>query len=153
MSFERTHARGGGQGAAASDAAMATPGKRTQVQLLEQNAELAQNGKKNDRETPTLAEVRAGDARLKFGDHGPAVAKVQRMLHIRADGEFDDDTRFAVEKFQHKHDLPTNGIVGRKTLRAIERAHKQKDRRRDDDRQGDDKRDDDEPIITGGGEG
>lgn len=152
MSFEKTHARGGTQGAAASDATMAAPGKQTQVQLLEQNAELAQNGKKEDRKTPTLAEVRAGDARLKFGDHGPAVAKVQRMLRIRADGDFDDDTRYAVETFQHKHDLPTNGVVGRKTLRAIERAHKQRERRRDDNKRDDDKRGDDVPI-SGGGEG
>ena len=120
MSFERTHARSGVQGAAASDARMATPGKRTQVQLLEE-AHAAQN--QEGHRAPSLADVRSGDAVLKIGDHGSAVKHVQHLLHQKADGVFDEDLRFAVEKFQHKHHLPANGIVGKKTLHALEHGH------------------------------
>jgi murein L,D-transpeptidase YcbB/YkuD len=125
---------------------MATPGKRTQVQLLEQNAEAAKLDTKEGHKAPTLAEVRAGDAVLKIGDHGPAVEKVQHLLHKHADGKFDEDLRFAVEKFQHKHHLPANGKVGRNTLHALEKAahHHPHPSGGGDDGGG---------VIIGGGEG
>jgi murein L,D-transpeptidase YcbB/YkuD len=118
MSFERTHAHSGSHGGAASDATVATPGKRTQVQLAEA-ASVAQEAKAGH-QAPPIGDVRAGHAVLKIGDHGPAVAKVQHLLHQRADGVFDEDLRFAVERFQHKHHLPANGVVGQKTLHAME---------------------------------
>ncbi|HMG21176.1 MAG TPA: peptidoglycan-binding protein, partial [Kofleriaceae bacterium] len=69
---------------------------------------------------PTLAEVRAGHGVLKMGERGPAVAKLQHLLHVSADGIFGDQTLHAVEKFQHAHHLTVDGIVGRHTLEALE---------------------------------
>jgi GH24 family phage-related lysozyme (muramidase) len=69
---------------------------------------------------PTLAEVRAGHGVLKVGESGPAVTKIQHLLHVPADGIFGDQTMHAVEKFQHAHHLGVDGIVGRHTLEALE---------------------------------
>ena len=57
---------------------------------------------------------------LKKGDHGSAVAKVQRKLHLRADGSFGPGTVRAVKRFQRRHGLrPADGIVGPATRRAL----------------------------------
>ncbi|HEY6174785.1 MAG TPA: peptidoglycan-binding protein [Kofleriaceae bacterium] len=69
---------------------------------------------------PTLAEVRHGHGVLKIGEHGPAVAKIQHMLHVAADGIFGHHTEHAVEKFQRVHHLAVDGIVGHDTLKALE---------------------------------
>jgi peptidoglycan hydrolase-like protein with peptidoglycan-binding domain len=69
---------------------------------------------------PTLAEVRDGHGVLKTGERGPAIAKVQHMLHIPADGIFGPQTEHAVEKFQRAHHLAVDGIVGHDTLKALE---------------------------------
>jgi lysozyme len=74
---------------------------------------------------PTLAEVRDGHGVLKIGERGPAVAKVQHMLHIPADGLFGPQTEHAVEKFQRAHHVAVDGIVGRHTIVALEH-HKPK---------------------------
>jgi peptidoglycan hydrolase-like protein with peptidoglycan-binding domain len=69
---------------------------------------------------PTLASVREGHAVLKIGEHGPAVAKLQHLLHVSADGIFGDQTLHAVQKFQRAHHLDVDGIVGSHTLHALE---------------------------------
>lgn len=69
---------------------------------------------------PTIAEVRDGKGVLKLGERGPAVAKVQQLLHIAADGIFGQQTRHAVEQFQHAHHLTVDGIVGRHTIEALD---------------------------------
>ena len=56
---------------------------------------------------------------LKKGDHGSAVAKVQRKLHLTADGEFGPATVRAVKRFQRAHRLPADGRVGPATRRAL----------------------------------
>jgi lysozyme len=68
----------------------------------------------------TLEEVRSGHAVLKIGDHGPAVAKVQHLLHVPADGIFGEQTQHAVEKFQRAHHLAADGIVGSHTIHALD---------------------------------
>jgi lysozyme len=68
----------------------------------------------------TLGDVRAGHAVLRVGEHGAAVAKIQHLLDIPADGIFGPQTQHAVEKFQHAHHLDVDGIVGPKTLHALE---------------------------------
>jgi peptidoglycan hydrolase-like protein with peptidoglycan-binding domain len=68
----------------------------------------------------TLADVRDGRAVLKKGSRGPAVAKVQNMLHVPDDGIFGNQTLHAVEKFQRTHHLTADSIVGRHTLEALE---------------------------------
>jgi peptidoglycan hydrolase-like protein with peptidoglycan-binding domain len=69
---------------------------------------------------PTIGEVRAGHGVLKTGEQGPAVEKIQHLLHVAADGIFGDQTLHAVEKFQRAHHLTADGIVGQKTLEALE---------------------------------
>ena len=67
-----------------------------------------------------IAEVRDGQALIKLGDHGPAVAKIQHMVHVTADGIFGPQTLHAVETFQRTHHLVVDGVVGPKTLHALE---------------------------------
>jgi peptidoglycan hydrolase-like protein with peptidoglycan-binding domain/GH24 family phage-related lysozyme (muramidase) len=73
-----------------------------------------------------IAEVRDGQALIKMGDHGPAVTKIQRLLHVDADGIFGPHTLHAVETFQQAHHLEVDGIVGPHTLHALE--HKPADK-------------------------
>jgi cell wall-associated NlpC family hydrolase len=56
---------------------------------------------------------------LKLGSRGPAVARVQRALGIRADGDFGPKTKRAVRAFQKRHGLLVDGEVGPKTRRAL----------------------------------
>ncbi len=57
---------------------------------------------------------------LKKGDQGSAVAKVQRKLHLKADGSFGPGTVRAVKRFQRRRGLrPADGVVGPATRRAL----------------------------------
>jgi Putative peptidoglycan binding domain len=62
--------------------------------------------------------VRAG--LLQLGDRGSAVARVQRLLGIDADGIFGPDTLEAVRSFQQRTGLLVDGIVGPKTRLALD---------------------------------
>jgi peptidoglycan hydrolase-like protein with peptidoglycan-binding domain len=63
----------------------------------------------------TAANASADMSYLYQGSHGPAVAKMQRALHVRADGKFTKGTRRAVIGFQRLHGLIVDGIVGPQT--------------------------------------
>ena len=56
---------------------------------------------------------------LKVGSRGPAVARVQRALGIRADGVYGPKTKRAVRAFQKRHGLLADGVVGPRTRKAI----------------------------------
>jgi cell wall-associated NlpC family hydrolase len=56
---------------------------------------------------------------LKLGSRGPGVTRVQRALHIAADGIFGPQTRRAVRGFQKRHGLLVDGIVGPQTRKAL----------------------------------
>jgi peptidoglycan hydrolase-like protein with peptidoglycan-binding domain len=56
---------------------------------------------------------------LRLGSRGPAVARLQRALGIRADGVFGPQTRAAVRTYQARHGLAADGIVGPKTRSAL----------------------------------
>ncbi|HET9627333.1 MAG TPA: peptidoglycan-binding protein [Kofleriaceae bacterium] len=71
---------------------------------------------------PSIAQVRAGKAVLKEGESGPAVAEIQRHLHITADGDFGPHTKAAVEAFQRAHHLTVDGVVGAKTIAVLDQA-------------------------------
>ena len=63
-----------------------------------------------------------GDGILRLGDRRPAVARVQRMLHIRVNSLYDRRTWLAVRRFQRRHHLLVDGEVGPQTLLALHRA-------------------------------
>src|SRR5690348_11057670 len=56
---------------------------------------------------------------LHQGGHGSAVKRVQRALHIRRSGHFDRRTKRTVIRFQRKHKLLVDGIVGPQTWDAL----------------------------------
>jgi peptidoglycan hydrolase-like protein with peptidoglycan-binding domain len=68
-----------------------------------------------DGETPAPARV----ALLKHGSRGSVVAELQRRLGVRADGAFGAHTRAAVRRFQRRHRLTPDGVVGPLTSRAL----------------------------------
>jgi len=56
--------------------------------------------------------------RLHLGSSGPAVVKLQRGLHITADGVYGPGTQAAVMKLQAVYGLATDGVVGPATWQA-----------------------------------
>jgi peptidoglycan hydrolase-like protein with peptidoglycan-binding domain len=64
------------------------------------------------------AKTRVGD-QLVRGDHGAAVAYLQRELGLPADGYFGNHTLSAVERLQSTHHLASDGTVGPATWRAL----------------------------------
>ena len=61
----------------------------------------------------------SGHRRLHLGMRGHDVARVQRRLHVRADGVFGRRTKRAVVRFQHRHHLRATGVVNARTWRAL----------------------------------
>src|SRR3712207_8723762 len=55
-------------------------------------------------------------------DRGPTVTKLQRLLHIHADGVFGRGTVRAVKRFQRRHGMTADGVAGPATWRALERG-------------------------------
>ncbi len=64
------------------------------------------------------AKTRVGDE-LTRGDHGAAVAYLQRELGLPADGYFGNRTLGAVERLQSRRGLASDGTVGPATWRAL----------------------------------
>src|SRR4051794_24883960 len=56
---------------------------------------------------------------VKPGQHGAAVKRLQRALHIHADGVFGPGTKRALQRFQRAHHLKPDGIAGPATWRAL----------------------------------
>ncbi len=67
----------------------------------------------------TAADASAQSPFLTQGSRGPAVARVQRALHIGANGRFTRGTRHAVIAFQRRDGLLVDGIVGPQTWDAL----------------------------------
>ena len=63
----------------------------------------------------------AGEAVLREGSTGPAVAAVQRLFGVTPDGDFGPITLAAVRGFQARHGLVVDGQVGSHTLAALRR--------------------------------
>jgi len=69
--------------------------------------------------TTSGARVASRHPTLRIGSRGSAVRRVQRHLHITADGIFGRQTRRAVVRFQRRHHITANGVVGSRTWRAL----------------------------------
>src|SRR3954451_25180490 len=60
---------------------------------------------------------------LKRGSHGARVKVLQRDLHVApADGIFGTGTLHAVKRFQRRHHLTVDGVVGTVTWRLVHRS-------------------------------
>lgn len=59
---------------------------------------------------------------LHPGDEGRSVKRLQRALHLTADGIYGPGTARVVRRFQRRHDLTADGIVGGSTWRMLRRA-------------------------------
>jgi peptidoglycan hydrolase-like protein with peptidoglycan-binding domain len=59
---------------------------------------------------------------VERGDRGATVKKLQRLLHVRADGVFGKGTKKALVRFQRRHRLTADGIAGPATWRALKRS-------------------------------
>jgi hypothetical protein len=71
----------------------------------------------------TLCAAAPADARdLKRGARGPRVAFVQKVLHLHVDRIYGKQTARAVRRFQRRHGLTPDGIVGPATWSALKRA-------------------------------
>jgi Putative peptidoglycan binding domain len=67
---------------------------------------------------------------LERGDRGPSVRRLQRALHLPADGVFGRDTVRAVRRLQRRHGLKADGIVGPATWRTLGGARSPRSGRR-----------------------
>jgi resuscitation-promoting factor RpfB len=56
---------------------------------------------------------------VKRGDRGSAVRSIQHQLGVPSDGVFGPQTERAVKRFQRRHDLVPDGIVGPLTRGAL----------------------------------
>jgi len=61
----------------------------------------------------------AHDVALKRGSRGAAVVRLQRTLHLPADGVFGAQTTRAVRRFQARRHLTVDGVVGPQTASAL----------------------------------
>ena len=71
--------------------------------------------------TATAAHV---PATLHWHDHGPSVARVQRILGLKVTGTFDLTMLRAVERFQRAHHIRATGNVGPLTWAALLKVEK-----------------------------
>jgi hypothetical protein len=65
--------------------------------------------------TVARARTSAVHRTLRVGSRGHDVARVQRRLHVRADGVFGPRTKRAVVRFQRHHHLRATGVVNHRT--------------------------------------
>ena len=68
---------------------------------------------------PSTKAAHSGTETLKKGSNGPAVAKMQQALGIKADGDFGPGTETALKKWQAANGLTADGVAGPKTLAKL----------------------------------
>lgn len=66
-----------------------------------------------------VAHSRVAHRTLRVGSRGHDVVRLQRKLHITADGVFGPKTRRAVARFQRSHHLRVTGVVNSATWKAL----------------------------------
>lgn len=81
---------------------------------------------------PALDAVRSGRAVLDRGSQGPAVSEVQRQLNanganLEVDGKFGPRTQMAVRQFQAQRGLRVDGVVGTRTVGALDQGVERQD--------------------------
>jgi peptidoglycan hydrolase-like protein with peptidoglycan-binding domain len=135
MGFDNERTHHGSNGPAAAPGTHATPGKRTQVELLpgasggNHGGASAQPGATTSGsggvsvsppQAPSIEAVRGGLAVIVFGEQGHSVEQIQNHLkHVGKKGNFDKATLEAVKVFQAAHDLVVDGVVGERTINKL----------------------------------
>lgn len=74
--------------------------------------------------SPASADFEVRPPTIRRGGRGPLVERVQKAIGATADGVFGPLTERKVRIFQTVHGLVSDGIVGQKTWRTIERVEK-----------------------------
>lgn len=74
---------------------------------------------------PAAAPVELGSRTLRLGDAGADVVALQKLLKVEQTGTFDAATKKAVKRVQRAAGLKANGVVTKRTLKAVTRAEKQ----------------------------
>lgn len=105
---------------------------RTRANATEQALRARVDPQKPYSSSPSLAQVRAGDASIVKGNGGAPVNHVQDRLNahganLDADGKFGPKTQAAVKDFQRTHNLKETGRVDKDTLAALDAAPKPKE--------------------------
>ncbi|MCW3012776.1 MAG: penicillin-resistant DD-carboxypeptidase, partial [Solirubrobacterales bacterium] len=75
--------------------------------------------------TAALSTASARAEPLEKGDRGARVVQLQKALRVSpADGVFGPGTVRAVKRFQRRHDITADGIVGARTWSMVRRARR-----------------------------
>jgi Putative peptidoglycan binding domain len=69
-----------------------------------------------------LAPPASAERTVERGDRGKTVRKLQRLLHVDADGVFGRGTVRALKRFQRRRGMRADGIAGPATWRALKRG-------------------------------
>jgi hypothetical protein len=69
-----------------------------------------------------LAPPALAEKTVERGDRGKTVRKLQRLLHVDADGVFGKGTVRALKRFQRRRHMRADGIAGPATWRALKRG-------------------------------
>lgn len=56
---------------------------------------------------------------IASGSQGPGVKRVQGAVGAKQDGQFGPQTKAAIQKYQRKHSLQVDGVIGRQTAAAL----------------------------------
>src|SRR3954468_7196599 len=121
-SLERSRARGEAAGATRGRLVVSRRGASVVALVAVAGAPLVTAVADGGVLNPEAATARAQKP-LKKGARGPRVVRLQRLLHLRADGVFGTATLRAVKRFQRRHHLTADGVAGPATLRALARAN------------------------------
>lgn len=112
---------------AVAGSAEAKPGHGEPSAAAAKPGEVSAQGEKtaSDPKADPWREVLKGNTRLKLGDGGAAVAKMQSELAqagfpVPPSGVFDAATQKAIQKFQHTYHIQTTGEMGPQTGNGLE---------------------------------
>ena len=87
-------------------------GTERAVRSFQEEKKLKVDGKVGDETWSLLKPSQAPEPKLKIGDTGDAVKKLQGLLKLKADGKFGQKTKNAVAKFQKREGINSDGVVG-----------------------------------------
>jgi peptidoglycan hydrolase-like protein with peptidoglycan-binding domain len=94
-------------------------GTERAVRSFQEEKKVKVDGKVGDETWSLLKPSVAPEPKLKIGDTGDAVKKLQGLLKLKADGKFGQKTKNAVIKIQRQEGMNPDGIVGPDTWERL----------------------------------